>query len=275
LFFIDRDQQKSGFAERVAGDADVELSMEPMTATYSGTLLDENARPMSDRTLWMWVKSSDAKAVAAQQTDKTGRFRFTSLPCKVPLQLSIRDENDRPDYFLVDVDRMFNPGEVRENDQLKPRRIGSSPPSARSSVPLANSIENLCRNARVSGLRVLVALPGDDSQDAARAIDQMFDDGDQRTTAALSYLILRVQPAQLTSEAAILPKYSWPKPAPGEIVLVVLDGDQKSSSGDGGYRRACHRGDRRASYQGWRRHPLVRHHRTRWRRPDNQSRPAR
>jgi hypothetical protein len=128
LFFIDRDRQKSGFAERVPGDADVELNMEPMTATYSGTFLDENAQPMSDRTLEFYVRSSDAKPVAAQQTDKTGRFRFTSLPCKVPLQLTIRDENDRPDYFLVDGDREFNPGEVRENDQLKPRRIGSSKP---------------------------------------------------------------------------------------------------------------------------------------------------
>ena len=45
LFFIDRDQQRSGFAERVHGDADVDVTMEPTTATYSGTLLDENAQP--------------------------------------------------------------------------------------------------------------------------------------------------------------------------------------------------------------------------------------
>ncbi len=73
----------------------------------------------------------------------------------------------------------------------------------------------------------LVALLGDDSGDAARTIDQLFDYDDERTRAVLSYLTLRVDPAQLKSEAAILTEYGWPRPAPGEIVLVALDGDQK------------------------------------------------
>ena len=122
LFFLDRDQQRSGFTERVHGDDDVEISMEATSATYGGTLLDENAQPMSGRTLQMRVKTSDGKVVAAEQTDKAGRFRFTGVPCKVPLQFDIRNEGDRPEYYLFDRDRMFNPGEVRENDRLKPHR---------------------------------------------------------------------------------------------------------------------------------------------------------
>ena len=76
-------------------------------------------------------------------------------------------------------------------------------------------------------MRALVALLGDDSGDAARTIDQLFDYDNERTRAVLSYLTLRVDPAQLKREAAILTEYGWPKPAPGEIVLVALDGDQK------------------------------------------------
>ena len=68
---------------------------------------------------------------------------------------------------------------------------------------------------------------GDDSGDTARTIDQLFDYDDERMRAVLSYLTLRVDAAQLKSEAAILTEYGWPRPGPGEIVLVALDGDQK------------------------------------------------
>jgi hypothetical protein len=34
--------------------------------------------------------------------------------------------------------------------------------------------------------------------------------------------------AQLNREAAVVSKFGWPKPGPGEIVLVALDGNQKS-----------------------------------------------
>ena len=227
LFFIDRDQQRSGFTERVQGDADLEISMEAMSATYSGKLLDENAQPIAGRTLEMYVKTSDGKVVAAQQTDKSGRFRFTGVPCDVPLQFDIRNEGDLPEYFLFDRDRMFSPGEVRENDQLKPHRPNQSSSNVRSSVPLAKSVENICRNARSSGMRALVALLGDDSGDAARTIDQLFDYDNERTRSVLSYLTLRVDSAQLKREAAAVTKYGWPKPGPGEVVLVALDGDQK------------------------------------------------
>ena len=76
-------------------------------------------------------------------------------------------------------------------------------------------------------MRALVALLGDDSGNTSRTIDQLFDYDNERMRAVLSYLTLRVDAAQLKSEAAILTEYGWPRPAPGEIVLVALDGDQK------------------------------------------------
>ena len=99
LLFIDQERRRSGFAEQVHGAARADVAMEPMSATYSGTLLDENGQPLSGRTLQMSVKTSDGQAIAAQQTDKTGRFRFTNVPCKVALQLHIRNTDDDRQIF--------------------------------------------------------------------------------------------------------------------------------------------------------------------------------
>jgi hypothetical protein len=227
MFFVDRDQQRSGYAERVTGNAPVEVAMEAMAPMYSGILLDENAMPMADRTLQIYVKDSTYQAVAPQQTDKSGRFRFTGVPCNVPLQVNIQNETDGPQYFLFGRDRMLNSGEVRENDRLKAQRTDDSSSNVRSAAPLAKGVENICRNARASGMRALVALLGDDSQDAARAIDQLFDYDNERTRAVLSYLTVRVDHGQLKREATTIAEFGWPQPAPGEIVLVALDGDKK------------------------------------------------
>jgi RNA polymerase sigma factor (sigma-70 family) len=228
VFVVDRDQKRSGFVLNISEEGRVDVDMEAMAESYSGTLLDERGRPMADRTLEIYVKTSPHQAGPPQQTDKQGRFRFTNLPCKVPLQLSIRNESDGPQYFLFDRDRMFEPREVRENDQLKPHRADESSARARAYVPLATSVENICRNVRSSGMRALVALMGDDSQDAARTIDQLFDYDEERTSVVLNYLTIRVDAAQLKREAAVVSKFGWPKPGPGAIVLVALDGDQKS-----------------------------------------------
>jgi hypothetical protein len=201
--------------------------MEAMAESYSGTLLDERGKPMADRTLEIYVKTSPHQAVPPQQTDKQGRFRFTKLPCKVPLQLNIRNESDGAQYFLFDRDRMFEPGEVRENDQLKPHRADDSSSNARSYVPLSTRVENTCKDARSSGMRALAAILGDESRESARTIDQLFDYDNDRMRAVLSYLTLRVDADQRKREDATISKYGWPKPAAGEIVLVALDGDQK------------------------------------------------
>ena len=90
------------------------------TAAYSGTLVDDNARPVVGRTLELHVFwPSNRKAIAAEQTDKAGRFRFTGVPANMPVQFRIGDENSRPESYVDNDDRLFKPGEVKENDQLK------------------------------------------------------------------------------------------------------------------------------------------------------------
>ncbi len=69
---------------------------------------------------------------------------------------------------------------------------------------------------------------GDNSGNAAKTIDQLFDFNNERTRDVLSYVTLRVGPAQLKREASIITQFGWPKPAPGEVVLVALDGDRRT-----------------------------------------------
>ncbi|MDR3623167.1 MAG: sigma-70 family RNA polymerase sigma factor [Paludisphaera borealis] len=234
LFFFDRDRKLGGYAEGIKGDAVIDVAMTP-TATYSGTLLGVDGRPAAGQTLEIYVKRSSVKPIASQRTDEAGRFRFTGVPSNVPLQVCNRHEPDGPDDSIFDGDRMFNPGEARENAQLNlltvsfsssnPRPKKTPPPPT---IPLAKGVESLCRKVGPSGMRALVALMGDDSGDAARTVDSLLADDDERTRAVLSYLTLRVDPAQLAKEAAAVAERGWPKPAAGEIVLVALDGDQKT-----------------------------------------------
>ncbi len=202
--------------------------MEP-TATYSGVLVDDNAQPVAGVMLEMCVKTSEyfKTPVAVQQTDKAGRFRFTGVPSKVSLRFSIRHQPDDPECYIANDDPIFKPGEIRENDQLKLRQYDSASGTSPVVAPLATTVENACRDARAGGMRALVALVGDDSGNTSRTIDQLFDYENERTRAVLCYLTLRVDAAQQKSDAAVLTEYGWPRPGPGEIVLVALDGDQK------------------------------------------------
>jgi hypothetical protein len=69
---------------------------------------------------------------------------------------------------------------------------------------------------------------GDDSGDAARTVDSLFNYDDDRTKAVLSYLTLRVDSAQVVKEAETIAGRGWPRPKPGEVALVAIDGDGKT-----------------------------------------------
>ena len=115
LLFIDQRNDEAA-SPNMLWRSRYDVAMEAMSAIYSGTLLDEMLGRWPGRTLEMSVKTSDGTAIAAQQTDETGRFRFTGVPCKVPLQFDPSTRAMVRDYLLFDRDRLFNPGEVREDD---------------------------------------------------------------------------------------------------------------------------------------------------------------
>ncbi len=149
----------------------------------------------------------------------------------MPLSFWIDSGTRRRDYLVRDSDRLFLPGETRENDVLTARRLSTPVPAptvvARrsvSSVALADRVANTCRNIRSSGMHALVVLQGDESKNLVSLTDQLLDEDRGRLT--WRYLPVRVAPAELNAQAATLKNYGWALPAPGQLVLVALDGNQ-------------------------------------------------
>jgi hypothetical protein len=230
LLVIDRERQLSGFAHFGPSDTSMELIMQ-QTASYSGTLIDENGEPLADRELGLVTRSAFLDVVEPQRTDAAGRFQFTSVPVNVPL--SLRINTVVPGQIG---DRLFEPREVRENDMVHAPRIGLTANATPPSPPLSRMVADICRNARLGGMRALALLQGDESENVGSATARVCDWED--VPPVLGYLPITLSAAQMKSEADVLAAFRWPLPMEGEITLVVLDGDsqmiaaQRSSTSD-------------------------------------------
>lgn len=227
LVFLDRERGRAAYLDQAKGGANVDAPMTP-TATYDGILVDGEGRPVAGQGLVIRFRNGTFRPIVTGATDKAGRFRFAGVPAGVPLQVNIRYEPGDADQYIADGERLFEPGEVRENDRLTLHRYASTATPPRLAVPLSESVDSLCKKAGPSGMRALVALLGDDSGDASRVVDSLFAYDDERTKAVLSYLTLRVDSTLLAKEAATVDRLGWPRPAAGEVMLVALDGDRKT-----------------------------------------------
>ena len=223
LLAIDRDRQLSGFASLGPADTAAELTMQPM-ASYSGTLFDENGDPLADRTLQLMTTLSWLDVVEPQRTDEAGHFQFAGVAVQAPLRLNVKNDEGLPQYFLFDGDRIFEPGEVREDDNVRPRRLDDS--ADRPAPPLADRVANSCENARVVGMRGLVLLKGDDSENVDALVDRVTNTNG--TKPVLAYLPVTVTAAQVESEAETLDANGWPKPPEGQIALIALSATQET-----------------------------------------------
>ena len=228
LFFSDPDKRRSGSVLFGPENSSADVNLVAM-ATYGGTVLDEDGKPLAGQTLNLHLKTAGPEPIAAQRTDPSGRFRFAAVPAMIPVQLSIGGREGRSEYYIAGGDRFFDPGEIRENDEIRPHRRESPAQVARRSsppAPLTGRVENTCRNVRGSGMHALVLLQGDESRNVAALADQLLDY--DRSPLILKYLPVRVESQELTAEAETLKKHGWPLPAPGQVVLVALDGDQRT-----------------------------------------------
>ncbi len=75
-------------------------------------------------------------------------------------------------------------------------------------------------------MRALIVLLGDDSGNVASLANALLDE--ERAGAVLRYLTVRVDAAELKTEAATIKKFGWPVPSPGTVVLVALAGNEET-----------------------------------------------
>jgi hypothetical protein len=219
ILVIDRGKRRSGFVRLGLDDLSAELVMQP-TATYRGTLLDEKGGPIADRRVRLLTASSFLEILEPQPTDAEGQFVFTGVPVEIPLTVGIVDE---PYAFEK---RLFEPGEVRTDDRLKVRLSDAPAPRAPATRPLAERVVRACENVRVTGMRALVVLQGDESEDVSNLAGRLLNY--HEVEPAIRYLSVRATPAQWRPHAAYLKQRNWPSPEEGEIVMIVLSGSNET-----------------------------------------------
>jgi hypothetical protein len=219
ILVIDRGKGCSGFTRLGLDDSSAELVMQP-TATYRGTLLDEKGDPIADRRVRLLTASSFLDVLEPQPTDADGQFIFTGVPVEVPLMVGIVDEP-----YVVEK-RLFEPGEVRTDERLEARLTGAPAPKPPATRPLADRVARACENVRVAGMLALVVLQGDESENVSSLAGCILNY--EEVEPAIRYLCVRVAPAQWKSQAAYLEDRNWPSPKEGEIVVIVLNGDDET-----------------------------------------------
>ena len=174
-------------------------------------VLDEKGQPVEGQAVGLFVTTSYGKPIATKQTDAAGGFQFEAVPANVPLTFSVIGNGlTPPPYFIRHGDRTFQPGETRENDEVRASRVQSPASNPRPSPPLADRVAETCRDVRACGMHAYVVLQADESKNAVRLTNQLIDH--DQVPAALSYLPLHLPPAELKTEAATLKKYGWPIP---------------------------------------------------------------
>jgi hypothetical protein len=235
LLAVDPEQGLSGFCKvEPEGDA-AQLVMQP-AATYSGTMIDGNGKPLAGRTLRLGLElvGSSPDVVERQRTDASGKFRFTGVAVGVPLHVFSTNDDVQPAYYGFGR-ALFEPGEVREGDQLK---VGTSAAAPR---PLAERLKNTCENVRVAGMHAVVVLQGDDSKSVIQLTNRVLaesddadsdeadsDDSDDDDSPVYNYLPITVTAQQVEVDSAFLKAQNWPRPKGNEVVLIAVNGQQQT-----------------------------------------------
>lgn len=240
LLAIDRERNLCGYAKLEADGESMQIVMQP-TASYTGTVLDQDGEPIANRNVQLLTERSFLEAAAPQRTDRDGKFHFDDAPSGVPLRVTLPREDDQPDYSLHE-QIFLEPGEARNEGEFKAQIRGVESSQVAPPRPLSERLKSAIENARVSGMFALVILQGDDSKDVARLTGRVLgeqddsdnsDDSDEANRAVRAiyhYLPITVEPPQVESEAVVLNEHKWPRPKVGELVMVVVDGQQQTLS---------------------------------------------
>ncbi|MBC7852671.1 MAG: thioredoxin family protein [Pirellulaceae bacterium] len=230
VFVLDAAERWSGFATVPATANTLDLALSS-TAVFSGTVVDEKGKPLPGVSLQMALEGTRFAAAKNQVTDEKGNFQFGAVAANVPVRLQIRPKGDG-DKVQFNRTRFFLPGEVREKTRVVitsrvPTDLISLEVEAPAlALPLAERVNNVIGNARLGGMRALMVLQGDSSDEVKKLTAAILDFED--LPEVLGFLPLEFSAKAVKSDAATIKQFDWHLPEKGEVVLIALDGGTKS-----------------------------------------------
>jgi hypothetical protein len=235
LFAVDTRERLSAAATVGPAQSTIDLDLLPM-GSASGVVADAQGKPLGGRPVELLFKGPgfmDMIVIDSTLSDEQGRFHFDAVPSQLPLSIcsgepaSARSARltQRTNEFHIDanVELYLDAKENRTDIRLAidPRLSARLIPARTAAVPLDVRLKQLTRDARLAGMRVLIILHGDSSNDVIRLSTQIVESED---LPVLHFLTLRLSPEDMKREAPFLARMGWERPWPGEIELVVLGG---------------------------------------------------
>lgn len=226
ILAIDRQKGRSGFGRIGSQDSSIELAMEPV-ATYRGTLLDRNGDPIVDRKVHFRVASTRLQILEPQPTDVDGRFIFTGVPVDVPLVAAIVGEHPRFGDVIIPFAKLsLEAGKERIDERLEVRLPNAAAVKKPPVRTIAERVAYACDNVRVAGMRAVVVLQGDGPEQVSNLTRRVLNY--YEIEPAIRYLSVIATPDQWKSQTAYLTERNWPSPREGEIVMIILSGDNQT-----------------------------------------------
>lgn len=198
----------------------VELKLEP-AASYAGTLLDANNKPIPSTKIFAMLQSASELFETSVTTDAEGKFTFPSLPGNCAIHVRIETERSH-------LSRALEAGEKRIGAILSTKPDTPAPrPPLDSAKALADRVADFSRDAHFGYMPALVILEGPEPQ-TKKFVEEFVLDFDSNPVV-FEYFPLRLGTARLSNQelADWVKEQLWSIPKPGQISLIVLDGKGK------------------------------------------------
>lgn len=241
---IDEETKLAGFVKIQKDQPAGTIEMRPC-ASFQGTLLNENGEPLPKRELQNLIGGVAFVPIGPTVvTDAEGRFSLSAIPSELPIRMSLTNDETKEGNYRIFGDLLFEVGENRADAKVKAQRIADErAPRGRQAEkvdPVSQRLPQPLRDARVSGMHVLVLLQGDNSERTSKLTKQILaDDDDEEDDEAADdelqteklnpvyyYLPMVVRKVSAKADLDFLKQHEWPRPKKNEIVLVALDASQ-------------------------------------------------
>lgn len=219
---LDSKERLSGFSRAGSSTENIEVALAP-AASFGGVVVDTSGKPLDGASVELVVEGTRVPAAEKQITDAQGGFQFDTVATQVPVKLQVSMTKNGP-VIHHDRTRFFLPEEVREKTRIVVA-TGNSAGVEANVKSLAERVQYMTRTARLAGMRGLVVLQGDSTEDVSKLTEQLQDD--ELVPEVLGFLPMVVSEKVLMSETAVLKELGWQLPKSGEIVLIALEGNQK------------------------------------------------